>query len=75
LSEALAEKKEKGSLLARWEGEARVGAKTSGLKLKCCVATVRARGAQKETLVEAAGKGKRGIDKIYTPVSRARGVY
>jgi hypothetical protein len=53
LSEAPAELIERSekrivSVLARWEPERRVGANVSGLEIKCCVATVRDEGAQKE---------------------------
>jgi hypothetical protein len=47
------------TLLARWEGEARVGAKRSGLRIKWDVVPVRSSRAQKETWRrKGAGKGE-----------------
>jgi hypothetical protein len=68
--------KKKVRALARWEDEVRVGARSSGLILKCCKATVRSSGAQKDGFGGPVGRENRRIDEIYTPAfSRARGVY
>jgi hypothetical protein len=62
--------------LARWEAKPS-RSKVERIMIKCCVATVRGKGAQKERRVGAV-EGEREFtlaSQKYTPVLRARGVY